>query len=65
MDLGLPPHPDSVDEGFKLLAQMIELNPDVKVIVLTGQNDQSNALRAIDLGAYDILAKPFDPDVLG
>ena len=64
MDLGLPPNPDSVDEGFKLLAQMIELNPDVKVIVLTGQNDQSNALRAIDLGAYDFLAKPFDPDVL-
>lgn len=65
MDLGLPPDPDTVQEGFKLLAQMIELDPDVKVIVLTGQNDQANALRAIDLGAYDFLAKPFDPDVLG
>jgi two-component system NtrC family response regulator len=36
----------------------------VKVIVLTGQNDQDNALRAIRMGAYDFLAKPVDPDVL-
>ena len=65
MDLGLPPDPDSVSEGFKLLEQMIDAAPDVKVIVLTGQNEQSNALRAVALGAYDFLAKPFDPDVLG
>ena len=48
MDLGLPPDPDTVQEGFRLLAQLIELDPDVKVIVLTGQNDRANALRAID-----------------
>ncbi|MGN6826146.1 PEP-CTERM-box response regulator transcription factor [Paucibacter sp. M5-1] len=64
MDLGLPPDQDSVTEGFKLLEKMLELDPGVKVIVLTGQNDQSNALRAIRLGAYDFLAKPVDPDVL-
>jgi two-component system, NtrC family, response regulator len=65
MDLGLPPEPDVVEEGFKLLKQMIEFDPDVKVIVLTGQNDHANALRAIDLGAYDFLGKPFEPEVLG
>ncbi len=64
MDLGLPPDPDSVSEGFKLLEQMLDLDPSVKVIVLTGQDDQSNALRAVSIGAYDFLAKPFDPDVL-
>jgi two-component system NtrC family response regulator len=64
MDLGLPPDPDSVSEGFKLLEQMLELDPNVKVIVLTGQNDQANALRAVRIGAYDFLAKPFDPDLL-
>jgi two-component system NtrC family response regulator len=64
MDLGLPPDPDSVSEGFKLLEQMLAIDPTVKVIVLTGQNDQANALRAVALGAYDFLAKPFDPDVL-
>jgi len=64
MDLGLPPDPDSVSEGFKLLQQILELAPDTKVIVLTGQNDRANAVRAIGLGAYDFFAKPFEPDLL-
>ena len=64
MDLGLPPDPDSVSEGFKLLEQILAVEPATKVIVLTGQNDQANALRAVALGAYDFLAKPFEPDVL-
>jgi len=64
MDLGLPPDRDSVSEGFKCLEKLLELDPAVKVIVLTGQNDQENALRAIRMGAYDFLAKPVDPDVL-
>jgi two-component system, NtrC family, response regulator len=65
MDLGLPPDRDSVSEGFRCLEALLELDPNVKVIVLTGQNDQSNALRAIRMGAYDFLSKPVDPDVLG
>jgi two-component system NtrC family response regulator len=65
MDLGLPPDADSVSEGFKLLEQLLQIDPDIKVIVLTGQNDQANALRAVALGAYDFFAKPFDPDLLG
>ena len=64
MDLGLPPDPDSVSEGFRLLQQMLDIDAHVKVIVLTGQNDQAHALRAVALGAYDFLAKPFDPDML-
>jgi two-component system NtrC family response regulator len=64
MDLGLPPDQDGVTEGFRLLERLLELDPYVKVIVLTGQNDQSNALRAVRMGAYDFLAKPVDPDVL-
>lgn len=65
MDLGLPPDPDSVSEGFALLQQLLEQDPDVKVIVLTGQNDQANAMRAVALGAYDFFAKPFEPELLG
>ena len=64
MDLGLPPDPDSVSEGFKLLENLLAIAPDTKVIVLTGQNDQANALRAIALGAYDFFAKPFEPEML-
>ena len=64
MDLGLPPDPDSVSEGFRLLEDLLNADPNVKVIVLTGQNDQNHALRAIALGAYDFLAKPFEPELL-
>ena len=65
MDLGLPPDPDSVSEGFKLLAEILSIAPETKVIVLTGQNDRSNALRAVALGAYDFFAKPFEVEMLG
>ncbi|MEO8976082.1 MAG: PEP-CTERM-box response regulator transcription factor [Casimicrobiaceae bacterium] len=64
MDLGLPPDPDSVSEGFLLLDEILAAVPDTKVIVLTGQNDRENALRAIGAGAYDFFAKPFEPDLL-
>jgi CheY-like chemotaxis protein len=60
MDLGLPPHPDDPREGLQLLEEIHELAPDTKVIVLTGQNDRANALRAIALGAYDFCTKPFE-----
>jgi two-component system NtrC family response regulator len=50
MDLGLPPDPDSVSEGFRLLEELLNADPHVKVIVLTGQNDQTHALRAIAWG---------------
>ncbi|MGE5387096.1 MAG: PEP-CTERM-box response regulator transcription factor [Betaproteobacteria bacterium] len=64
MDLGLPPDADSVSEGFRLLEETLAIAPDTKVIVLTGQNDRNNALRAVALGAYDFFAKPFEPEML-
>ena len=48
----------------QLLEEILELAPDTKVIVLTGQNDRANALRAIALGAYDFCTKPFEPELL-
>lgn len=50
--------------GFELLSQILLLAPHTKVIVLTGQNDHTNALKAIRLGAYDFFAKPFEPELL-
>jgi two-component system NtrC family response regulator len=64
MDLGLPPAPDDPSEGLKLLEEIHTLVPDTKVIVLTGQNDQAIALKAIALGAYDFCTKPFEPELL-
>jgi two-component system NtrC family response regulator len=65
MDLGLPPRPDDPSEGLQLLEEVHALSPDTKVIVLTGQNDRANALKAISLGAYDFCEKPFEPALLG
>src|SRR5208282_4378839 len=64
MDLGLPPRPDDPTEGLQLLEDVHGLAPDTKVIVLTGQNDRANALKAIALGAYDFCEKPFEPVIL-
>ncbi len=64
MDLGLPPDADGAGEGLALLAQMLAAAPDLKVIVLSGNRDRANALRAIALGAYDFHQKPFEADTL-
>lgn len=65
MDLGLPPAPDDTSEGFRLLDEILQLAPDTKVIVLTGQHDRENAVRAVGAGAYDFFGKPFEPELLG
>lgn len=65
MDLGLPPDPDGASEGLATLEQILELAPDTKVIVLTGNQDHGNALKAVAAGAYDFHQKPFDPEMLG
>src|SRR6185437_5546845 len=64
MDLGLPPSPDDPTEGLRLLEEMHALVPDTKVILLTGQNDRDNALKAISMGAHDFCTKPFEPELL-
>ena len=64
LDLGLPPDPDGATEGLAALQQILSLAPATKVIVVTGNLDRSNAVKAIHLGAYDFFQKPFDPDVL-
>ena len=65
MDLGLPPDPDGASEGLATLQQILALAPDTKVIVLTGNQDHANAVKAIGMGAYDFHQKPFDPEMLG
>ena len=65
LDLGLPPDPDGVSQGFETLRKSLELFPDTKVIVITGNQDRAHAVQAIGMGAYDFYQKPFDPDILG
>jgi putative PEP-CTERM system response regulator len=65
LDLGLPPDPDGVEEGFATLADILRLKPDTKVIVASGHGARESALRAIGSGAYDFYAKPVEIDELG
>jgi two-component system, NtrC family, response regulator len=64
LDLGLPPDAGGVTEGLIALEQLLGVNPLVKVVVITGNQDRSNALKAVQLGAYDFLEKPVDLEVL-
>ena len=64
IDLGLPPDTQGVTEGLTLLEGIRAEAPRTKVIVMTGNEDRGNALRAIELGAYDFCAKPMDVDML-
>jgi len=65
LDLGLPPDPDGVSEGFAALETILSLKPDTKVIVASGHGARESALRAIGSGAYDFYQKPVDVDQLG
>jgi len=64
LDLGLPPDPDGVSEGFKALSEMLSLRPCTKVIVASGHTGKDSALRAIADGAWDFYQKPIDAEEL-
>jgi two-component system NtrC family response regulator len=64
LDLGLPPDPGGVTEGLATLGEILSLSPETKVIVVTGDNDRGNAVKAIAGGAYDFHQKPADAEVL-
>lgn len=63
-DLGLPPDDEGVDEGFKCIQEISSLAPLTKIIVMTGNADYENAVRAIAMGAYDFYQKPLNPETL-
>ena len=64
LDLGLPPHEKGTEEGFRCLQEMLRHNPATKVIVITGNDQRENALKAIHLGAYDFYQKPINLEEL-
>ena len=64
VDLGLPPTPHRPDEGFQLIADLLAHSPQMKIFVLSGQNDAANARHARALGAWEFIAKPCEPEAL-
>ncbi|NRA72402.1 MAG: PEP-CTERM-box response regulator transcription factor [Gammaproteobacteria bacterium] len=65
LDLGLPPDPTNASEGLATLTEILNLYPHIKVIVLTGNDDRENAIKAIAMGASDFFQKPVEPETLG
>ncbi len=64
VDLGLPPKPHSPEEGFILINDLLSLNSNIKILVLSGQSDQMNIQHALTLGAVDFIPKPCDAVLL-
>ncbi len=64
LDLGLPPDAANASEGFALMEEILTLAPTTKIIVVTGNDDRDNAIKAVAMGAYDFYQKPVDADVL-
>ncbi len=64
LDLGLPPHPNDADEGLATLGDILSRDESAKVIIISGQGDKTNALKAVGAGAYDFLCKPIEVEEL-
>lgn len=64
LDLGLPPSPNDTAEGMATLAELLTLDRGAKIIIVSGQSDRENAVRAIGAGAYDFLTKPVEVEPL-
>ncbi len=64
LDLGLPPNPATPDEGLATLSDLLALDQQTKIVIITGQAEKSTALQAVGAGAYDIIGKPADMDEL-
>jgi two-component system, NtrC family, response regulator len=60
LDLGLPPHPGTSEEGLAALSEMTTRERSAKIIIISGQGEKTNALQAIGAGAYDFLTKPVE-----
>jgi two-component system NtrC family response regulator len=65
LDIGLPPRSNDPEEGLAALSAILAIDPLAKVIVVSGQGERQNAMRAVGAGAYDFLCKPVDMDELG
>jgi two-component system NtrC family response regulator len=64
LDLGLPPRPRDVEEGFLALRDILEKSSGAKVVIISGRGEKQHALRAVGQGAYDFFCKPIEIDEL-
>lgn len=51
-------------DGMEVLENILAMRPDAKVIIITGYSAVETAVKAIKMGAFNYLEKPFTPDSL-
>lgn len=61
VDLGLPPTPHAPHEGYRLIGSLLTRAPRLKIVVLSGQSEDSTGRHARALGAVEFVAKPARP----
>lgn len=59
MDLTMP-HMDGID----CIEQLVEINPDVLVLVVSALSDEATGIEALEKGASGFLLKPFSDQAL-
>ncbi|MDG6779109.1 response regulator [Thiomicrorhabdus sp. zzn3] len=64
LDMGMPPHEHTPDEGLAVLKWLEDNQPQIKTLVLTGQNAESTSYLALKQGAFDFLEKPISSRAL-
>jgi len=64
IDLGLPPMPHQATEGFALIEDLLAHDPDMKILILSGQSEEINIRHALTLGAVDFIPKGAEQDLL-
>jgi two-component system NtrC family response regulator len=64
LDLGLPPDENGASEGLKTLDEILNVAPQTKIIVASGNVERANAVKAVANGAFDFIAKPIDSEIL-
>lgn len=64
LDMGMPPNQYTPEEGLAVLDWLRVHRPEIKVIVLTGQDDEGVSYSALKRGAFDFLEKPVTVEAL-
>lgn len=64
LDMNFQEDASSGREGFRWLANVLEIDPSVAVIMITAYGDIDKAVRAMKEGASDFVVKPWDDEDL-
>lgn len=50
------------DDGLDLSRELLEINPQIRIVILTGYGSIANAMESVRVGIIDYLTKPADTE---